>query len=267
MLRLIKYVRSSRSMKISFVVPAYNEEDYLGPCLESIISQIKEVGCHAEVIVVNNASVDGTRRVAKRYSGVVLVDESQKGLSRARQAGFNVSSGELIANIDADGRLPNGWIQTVLDAFAEDAELVALSGPHIFYDVPQRINYWVKAFNCLTFAAYFANRFIFCKSSFLQGGNYIIRREALLKIGGFRPQFEFYGEDADVAYRLHKIGKVKFTFDLPLFASGRRVMTEGKFTVAWRYGVNYFSTIFLRRPFNEEHEDIRLPNEGKKSRE
>ena len=49
-------------MRLSFVVPAYNEEAYLPACLESILAQTRELGDAVEIIVVNNASTDRTRR-------------------------------------------------------------------------------------------------------------------------------------------------------------------------------------------------------------
>ena len=78
----------------------------------------QELGDAVEIIVVNNASSDRTREVALGYPGVRVVDEPQKGLTFARQAGFAASTGELIANVDSDSRLTPGWVQTVLKEFA-----------------------------------------------------------------------------------------------------------------------------------------------------
>src|ERR1700735_753618 len=111
-------------MRLSFVVPAYNEEAYLPACLESILRQIPaDLAPLTEIIVVNNASTDATREVALRYPGVTVVDEPRKGLTFARQAGFAASSGTLIANVDADSRLTPGWVSNILAAF--DAEVPA----------------------------------------------------------------------------------------------------------------------------------------------
>jgi glycosyltransferase involved in cell wall biosynthesis len=48
-------------MKLSIVIPAYNEEQYLGRCLDSIQKEVLDKGYDVEVIVVNNASTDNTR--------------------------------------------------------------------------------------------------------------------------------------------------------------------------------------------------------------
>ena len=51
--------------------------------------------------------------------------------------------------------------------------------------------------------------------------------------------------------------RVCFTFNLKMYSSARRLKKEGIFTMAWRYSVNYLWTIFLKRPFTQEHIDIR----------
>ena len=96
------------AIKISFVVPAYNEEACLPRTLEAIIAEVKRAQCTAEIIVVNNASTDNTRQTAETYPGVVVIDEPAKGLVRARSAGYHVATGDLIANIDADTILTEG---------------------------------------------------------------------------------------------------------------------------------------------------------------
>src|SRR5580704_2407366 len=113
-------------MRLSFVVPAYNEETYLPACLESILAQTRELGDDVEIVVVNNASTDRTREVALGFPCVRVVDEPRKGLTFARQAGFAASTGDLIANVDSDSRLTPGWVKRVLDEFAADPKLASL---------------------------------------------------------------------------------------------------------------------------------------------
>ncbi len=244
-------------MRLSFVVPAYNEEVYLAACLNSILAQTHAVGIPAEIIVVNNASTDRTREIALSYSGVLLVDEPRKGLTFARQAGLNASTGELIANIDADSRLPEGWLEQVLVTFASRPAMLALSGPLVYYDLTPRQCLLVRVFYATAFLTYAINRFVLRVGSMVQGGNFIVRRHALEDIGGFNLAISFYGEDTDLARRLNAIGEVRFTFHLKMLSSGRRLHKEGIFTMAMRYSINYLWTIFRERPFTREHTDIR----------
>lgn len=249
-------------MKLSFVIPAYNEEDLIGKCLDSILKQAAGLD-DIEIIVVNNASTDRTRDIILSFPGVIVVDESKKGITHARHAGFLASSGDLIAYIDADTMLTTDWIAKVLKAFSGNPNLVALSGPHIFYDLSRVFNLWVRLFYGVAFISYLLNRFIFRVGSMLQGGNFVVKRSALEKIGGYNSKFDFYGEESDIARRLHPLGDVKFTFNLPIYASGRRIAAEGKLTTAWRYGINYFWAIFFKKPFTKTYLDVRLKNKEK----
>jgi glycosyltransferase involved in cell wall biosynthesis len=248
-------------MRLSFVIPAYNEEAYLPACLESILDQTRHLAGDVEIIVVNNASSDRTREVALAYTGVTLVDEPRKGLTYARQAGFAASSGELIANVDSDSRLTPGWVQAVLDTFEadelSDRSLVALSGPLVYYDLSRSQRLSVSLFYGLAFMVYIVNRYVLRAGSMVQGGNFVLRREALASIGGFNLDIPFYGEDTDIARRLNSVGRVEFTFRLKMFSSARRLKQEGMFTIAARYTMNYLWTIFCERPFTEEYLDIR----------
>ena len=244
-------------MRLSFVIPAYNEEAYLPACLESILEQTRNLVGGAEIIVVNNASTDRTREVALSFAGVTVVDEPRKGLTYARQAGFCASSGELIANVDSDSRLTPGWVEKVLAAFAEQDSLVALSGPVIYYDLTATERISVQLFYMLAFAVYVLNRYVLRAGSMVQGGNFVVKSKALETIGGFNLSIPFYGEDTDIARRMNRLGKVQFTFKLKMFSSARRLKKEGMFTIAVRYTINYLWTTFRKRPFTEEYIDIR----------
>lgn len=249
-------------MKLSFVVPAYNEERYLPECLRSILRETEGLGEPVEIIVVNNASTDGTRAVAESFSGVRVVDEPRKGLPHARQAGFLASSGALIANVDSDSRLPAGWVRQVLWSFEQDASLVTISGPLVYYDLSPRERLLVHVFYMTAWMTYALNRYVLRVGSMVQGGNFVVRREALERIGGFNLDLTFYGEDTDLARRMPEVGRVLFTFDLKMFSSARRLKKEGIFTMAGRYSVNYLWTLFLKRPFTAEHIDIREGSEA-----
>ena len=244
-------------MRLSFVVPAYNEETYLPACLESILAQTKGMGDAVEIIVVNNASSDRTREVALSYPGVQVVDEPCKGLTHARQAGFAASTGELIANVDSDSRLTPGWVAQVLATFADDPKLVALSGPFIYYDLTPRQRVSVRVFYAAAFLVYALNRWVLRAGSMVQGGNFVLRRKALEQIGGFNTAIAFYGEDTDIARRMNLVGTVRFTFDLKMYSSARRLRQEGMMTIAARYTINYLWTTFRKKPFTREYVDIR----------
>ncbi len=245
-------------MKLSLVIPAYNEEAGLAECLGFVERGIVGHEDEVEVIVVNNASTDRTKAIAQSFSFVRVVDEERKGLVRARQAGFVASTGELVGNIDADSQLPLGWVTKVLTEFEKDPKLVALSGPYIYYDLSPVISSLSKIFYAIGLAVVWFNQLFFKKGAMLQGGNFILKRTALEAIGGYRvDKFDFYGEETDVAMRIEKVGKVKWTFALPMKTSGRRLKNEGVIRIALRYGINYLWPIIFGRPYTKVNADIR----------
>jgi glycosyltransferase involved in cell wall biosynthesis len=248
----------NQPVMISFVVPAYNEEKRLATTLTAITEEIRRAGCPAEVIVVNNASTDATASVAASFPDVIVVNEPVKGLVQARRAGFQRATGALVANVDADTIVTRFWLDRVLEEFRRHPDLVALSGPYIYYDVPRRTRAAVRAFYVMGYGFYMLNRFVLRVGSMLQGGNFVVRRAALEEIGGYNPLFSFYGEDTDLARRLNAVGDVKFTFRLPALSSGRRLLEEGLLRIGLRYSMNFVWATFMRRPFTEEWIDVRL---------
>lgn len=244
-------------MKLSFVIPAYNEERYIGKCLSSIGEQLKNCRHDCEVIVVNNASTDRTRELALSYPGVRAVDELKKGIVHARRAGYLASTGDLIANIDADTILSPGWIDKVFAEFSADQRLAALSGPYIYYDLPALTNMATRLFYYFGYAIYLVNHHLLKKGSMLQGGNFILRRSALEKIGGYDTSIEFYGEDTDIARRVQAAGRVLFTFRLPMYTSGRRLEKEGVIVMGLKYGINHLWILLFKKPFTRNYIDIR----------
>jgi len=117
---------------LSVVVPAFNEEHFLGACLEAVLAQHEPVH---EVIVVDNNSTDGTAAVLAAYAGRVLIlHEACQGVQHARNRGMDAGTGTVLARIDADTRLPHDWSRRVRLAF-EDPGVDAVTGPASYYDV------------------------------------------------------------------------------------------------------------------------------------
>ncbi len=244
-------------MRISIVIPAYNEEERLPACLSAVERELARASCDAEVIVVNNASTDRTGKVAKSFPWVRVVDEPRKGLVRARHAGLMAATGEIIANIDSDTMLPEGWLDTVLVEFESNDRLAALSGPFIYYDLSLMQRALVRIFYFFGYISHLISHHIFRTGAMLQGGNFIVRRTHLEQAGGFDTTIEFYGEDTDVARRISKVGRVKWTFRLPMYASGRRLAKEGVITMGLRYAANHFHTLVRGKPLTMTYIDVR----------
>src|SRR3989344_6185281 len=190
-------------MKISFVIPAYNEEKMVGKCLTSVFKELMSTpGVDAEVVVVDNASTDRTREEALKFSNITVVRENLKGLVYARRAGWVATEGELVANIDADTMVPAGWLSTVMSEFAKDKNLVALSGPYLYHDISVFKRALVKVFYFLGWIIHLVNHHILHAGAMVQGGNFVLKRAAWDSVGGFDTTISFYGEDTDVAKRI-----------------------------------------------------------------
>jgi len=107
-------------MKVSVVIPAYNEENYIEKALLALMQQDlpKE---EFEVIVVDNASTDHTHRVvtefSKQHSNVRVVDKKRKGILFARECGRVAAKGEILARIDANCVPPRDWLKRGVSYF------------------------------------------------------------------------------------------------------------------------------------------------------
>ena len=119
--------------RVSIVIPAYNEERYIGACLDSIAAQSQ---APFEVIVVDNNSSDRTAEIAAKYPFVRVIREPCQGRVFARNAGFDVATGDIIGRIDADTRLPANWVAYIQQFYADPAhDMTAWTGGCIFYNV------------------------------------------------------------------------------------------------------------------------------------
>lgn len=237
-------------LKISLIIPAHNEEKYLGDCLAAAIKN--SAGKFSEIIVVDNASTDDTRTVAEKFPGVRVVDEKQKGLTSARQGGYLAARGNILAYVDADTLPPSGWLETIISEFENDPDLACLSGPYIYYDLPRWQQFLVKLYwYMLAYPIYLAVGYM------ATGGNFAIRREVLEKMGGFDTSISFYGEDTNIARRARAFGLVKFKLSLAMGTSGRRLKNQGLIKMFWLYTINYLSEVIRQRPTTIAYSDIR----------
>lgn len=235
------------SMKLSFIIPAHNEEKHIGVCLASIIEAIDREGNknEMEIIVANNASTDNTKAVALSFPGVQVFDEMRKGTNWARQRGFVESHGERLVFLDADTRVPEGWLTAQEKIFAASSNVVCLSGPYKYYDGPWvkrkfvELLWWLSAPLTYRMVGYM-----------VLGGNMVMQRSALEAIGGFDTQYVFYGDDTEVARRLSTVGKVVFRMDFFMWSSYRRFENQGLIKLSWLYMMNFLWGVFFKRPYS-----------------
>jgi len=229
-------------MKISVVIPAYNEENNIGGCLDSVR---KHVDLHKhEIIVVDNNSTDNTATVAHSRQKVAVIHEARKGTGNARQTGAEAATGDVIAYLDADCTIGPDWI-TRIEKMFEDPNVVLLSGPYQYTDSTRFPN-WLLNGMWLVFVpvAYWITGYIG------NGGNCAVRKTALEKIGGNDRSIVFYGDDTDLARRLHTVGKTLWSNSFTVFTSARRFDEQG-FGLYLTYFMNFWWSVVFQRPFTK----------------
>ncbi|MER3480288.1 MAG: glycosyl transferase family 2 [Meiothermus sp.] len=214
---------------VSVVVPARNEEEFIGPCLESILAQ--KTKPH-EIIVVNNGSKDRTAEIARSYPGVKVIDQPVPGLHIARQTGLLAATGEVVANTDADCIVQPAWIATIARAF-RDPEVVEVYGTLEFYDAP-----WLDRM----FSRYGYPLLIALTDKLGQpntaGGNHAVRRSVAIEVGGYDVP---YGEDLHLMLKLRERGKIVYLPTARVLTSGRR-LKAGR----WKFFGTHLSNIVRR---------------------
>lgn len=193
-------------MKVSVVVPTYNEEKYIGQCLESLANQTEKPD---EIIIVDNNCTDKTVEIAQKF-GARIVKEKKQGMIYARNAGFDAAQYDIIARTDADTILPKNWISRIKKAFVEDSNLGALSGPTCDSNWPEakKISYYpsLMVFDILSF--------IF-KNGCLYGPNMSLRKSVwqIVKQNVCLDGAKVH-EDIDLSIHLNKLTKIKFDHKL-----------------------------------------------------
>jgi glycosyltransferase involved in cell wall biosynthesis len=200
-------------MELSVVVPTLNGRDRLAACLDALAAHAPE----AEVIVANGPSADGTTGMVRDRDDVdVLVEISDRTVNVARNAGIEVATGDAVALVDYDNRIEEGWLDAVRAGLA-DAD--AVTGPVTpiepeegrgdggrvddeggrggdddrrgddgSRDGPER------------------RSLAGTEVTFFEGGNVVLRREALRDLDGFG-EYLNTGGARDAAHRLAQMGR------------------------------------------------------------
>ena len=119
------------SLKISVIIPIYNVEAYLEECLNSVISQtLKEI----EIICVDDGSPDNSLAIlnqyAKKDNRIIIISQTNQGLSGARNSGLELAQGEFVYFLDSDDYLDNNEALKVMYRAVENASIDILSFNH-----------------------------------------------------------------------------------------------------------------------------------------
>ncbi|MEI2722706.1 MAG: glycosyltransferase [Verrucomicrobiota bacterium] len=204
-------------VKISVIIPAFNEERLLVPTLAHINaarSAFAARGFASELIVCDNNSTDRTAEMA-RAAGARVVFEPVNQIARARNTGAAVASGDWLLFIDADSHPTAELFAAVVEQIQSGKCLaggstIRLEGNH------QLANFVTGVWNWQSRSRrWLAGSFIFCEAA------------AFRKLGGFNPEL-FVGEELDLTTRLQGLAResgreIVILHRHPLLTSARKV--------------------------------------------
>lgn len=184
--------------KVSIVIPAYNQAQWLPEAIQSALDQTVE----CEVIVVNDGSPDNTSEVAKMFD-VKLIEKENGGLSSARNAGIKEATGEWILTLDADDKIAPDFVEKCLK-YNDEYDIIG-TGQQEFGDTDRKYLFKQNP----THADFLQNNQINCCSLF--------RKEIWETIGGYDEEMKLGYEDWDFWMRATKAGYKVITVPEYLF--------------------------------------------------
>ncbi len=221
---------------ISFIVPAHNEELWIGKCLGSIRTAMEKLAEPYEVIVVDDASTDSTPQIAKQM-GARMIRVNHRKISAVRNAGAHAASGEVFIFVDADTQVNEPVVRAALAVLRSGA-----AGGACVFEFDGVIPLWGRVIH----------RFAVTLGRLLRlaGGCFLFcTREAYAAAGGFSEQL-YAGEDMAFVQALKKVGR--FVVPKPtVVTSGRKLSVVGPWEVVMLLG-----RIALRGPRYENEKTL-----------
>lgn len=188
--------------RVSVLVPAFNEEQTIGRCLQSILDSDYP---NFEVIVINDGSTDGTARAVQSFIAAGKIRYQAKphgGKASALNAGIALATGDIILFTDADVLFERNTIRHGVGYFI-DPTIGAVGGN----DTP--LNPRGPIQNLLVVTSHIGIGFVRRALSLasilpiITGNLGLVRAHILRDIGGFR---RIWGEDLELSFRLHRLG-------------------------------------------------------------
>lgn len=122
---------------LSIIIPIYNVEKYIGKCLESIISQIGHLTSEdeIEIVIVNDGTPDNSMSVVGKYGCqydyIRIINQDNKGLSAARNAGLKIARSKYVWFFDSDDYLKENTLAKIVANLTNDIDLYILGLEHV----------------------------------------------------------------------------------------------------------------------------------------
>lgn len=202
-------------IELSIIILSYNTKELLDVCLTSIFTNTK--GLTFEVIVVDNASNDGSAElVKKKYPQVLLTQNKENlGYSAGNNLGIKKAQGEFVLLLNSDTQIIGDSLRSMVE-FAKDDKNIGILGPKIVNpdESPQKSVGSFYSLGNIILAMFGGERLgfgrqspdKFCFVDWVSGACLMIRREVLEKIGRLDEKLFMYMEEVELCFRAKKKG-------------------------------------------------------------
>ncbi len=195
--------------RVSIVIPAYNHAAYIAESIESVLRQTYT---DFEIIVVNDGSPDATAEVLKPYINrkqIIYIKQPNGGQAKARNRGIQACQGEFVALLDDDDCWAHNKLEWQMAQITRDPSIVMVAGGHR----PDYATLIKEQFTPLGTGRLATLESVISCNPLISPGQALIRRSALVAIGGFRE--EIWGaDDWDIYLRLCQLGRAEL-YDRP----------------------------------------------------
>ena len=182
-------------VRVSVIVPAYNEAASIGRCLEALVAQTR---APEEIIVVDDGSTDTTAQIAASH-GVRVIRQANQGAAAARNRGVEASTGSLLLFTDADCAPVPEWAARLVAAFS-DPEVAGVKGTYL---TAQRS--LVARFVQLEYESRYRRMRRQASIDFIDTYSAGYRRDVFEAVGGFDEAIRFV-EDQELSFRIAAAG-------------------------------------------------------------
>ncbi|MGL5963481.1 MAG: glycosyltransferase family 2 protein [Fusobacteriaceae bacterium] len=233
-------------LKLSVIIPAYNVENYIERCIESVCNQTEK---NLEIIVVNDGSTDKTKKKLEKFQKkdkrIIVINKVNGGLSSARNAGINIAKGEYICHLDGDDWIEKTAYEKMLNLAIEKNLDIVISDYYDDYDNKKIVkNYDIK----LESKIYSGEDYL--KEYFAGKGvsaiwNKIYKTDLYIKYRIKHPEKISIGEDLETLSKLllnaKRISKINESF--VHYIQNPNSMTRNKIALKFKDLINVFENI------------------------
>ena len=180
------------SVRVSVIIPALNEEEMIGKCLESLAGSCYPLDAF-EVILVDNGSTDRTLEIARSFSTrlrLTILQRPGVNISALRNLGANAARGELLAFLDADCSIPRDWLENAASNLASDS--AGVIGGNI--TIPEDSGWVARTWFQVAYPPKDG------EVAYVPSGNMLMKSSTFMRIGGFNETIKT-SEDCELCSR------------------------------------------------------------------